>query len=103
MASLSAEKDQGTTSRLTLRDKTGLVRSFEYTEMCFTTRPDRPAVSTVALICPVAPGSRWSELTTAAAHPQEGWIFSMIRVSLPTLRTVNTWTTCVPCEIFPKS
>jgi len=80
----------------TLREITGLVRSFEYTLMYFTRVPLLPVVSTVAFICPTAPGSRWLELTTAAAQPQEGWTRSMISGSFPALRISNTWLTRVP-------
>ena len=45
-------------SIIRLNVTTGLVRSLEYTLMCFSRGPFFPVVSTLALICPTAPESR---------------------------------------------
>jgi hypothetical protein len=84
------------TSRVMLNEISGLVRSLEYIVTCFSICPFLLVVSTVAFIWPTAPGSRWSELTTAAVQPQVGWTRSITRVSLPTLLISNTWEACVP-------
>lgn len=73
-----------------LNETIGLVRSLEYIVACFSMRPLLLAVSTVIFIWPTAPGSRWSELTTAAVQPQVGWTRSITRISLPTFLTSNT-------------
>lgn len=74
----------------------GVVRSLEYIVTCFSICPFLLAVSTVAFIWPIDLGSRWSELTTAAVQPQEGWTRLITSVSVPILLTSNTWETCVP-------
>lgn len=72
---------------LKVRVSMGLARSFENTVTCFSNRPRLYAVSTVAFTLPTAPGSRWSELTTAAVQPQVEETRSITRGSLPTLFT----------------